>query len=105
MEESSNSLRKELISSYDELDLGDKRKELGREIAELTLLTEKLIIDINPAFKPKEMSDYNNLFDTNISEEKYLTGLYEDLLEMKEDISLIYSAYIGSMYSENQENN
>ena len=33
--------KKELIDSYDQLPIDEKRRELGREIAEMTLITQQ----------------------------------------------------------------
>ena len=54
---------KNLIEAYDELDLGDKRKELGKEIAEVTIVVQKLISDIVPNYQAKPTDEYTNLFD------------------------------------------
>lgn len=93
-------LKQELIDSYNELTIGEKRVELGREIAELTLITEKMLKEINPEFQMKDLKEFNNLFDSNTSESEYLTGLYEDLIEMKEDIGAVYEVIFNKALEE-----
>ena len=38
---------KDLISSYNELETSDKRKELGREITEMTIVLKKILGDMS----------------------------------------------------------
>lgn len=79
------------IVEYENLSLVDKRKKLGKEIAEMTYLTEDLIHDLSPNFEVKPIEEYDNLFDANLSEEKYLDGLYEDLLDLQEVMGLYFT--------------
>ena len=94
--------KKDLIESYNELSLGEKRKELGKEIAEVTIVTQKLIHDIVPNYTAKATDEYTNLFDENVEEEKYLTGLYQDIIEFK-DILATYLEIVTDMYYSNVE--
>ena len=93
---------KDLISAYDDLSLGDKRKELGKVIAEVTIVTQKLISDIVPNYQAKPTDEYTNLFDETIDENKYLTGLYQDVIEFKE-ILASYLEIVTDMYYSNVE--
>ena len=91
---------KNLIEAYDELDLGDKRKELGKEIAEATIVVQKLISEIVPNYQAKPTDEYTNLFDESIDENKYLSGLYQDVIEFK-DILASYLEIVTDMYYSN----
>lgn len=93
---------KNLIEAYDELSLGEKRKELGKEIAEVTIVTQKLISDIVPNYQAKTTDEYTNLFDESVDENKYLTGLYQDVIEFK-DILATYLEVVTDMYYTNVE--
>ena len=93
---------KNLIEAYNELSLGEKRKELGKEIAELTIVTQKLISDIVPNYQAKTTDEYTNLFDESVDENKYLTGLYQDVIEFK-DILATYLEVVTDMYYTNVE--
>jgi hypothetical protein len=93
---------KNLIEAYDELSLGEKRKELGKEIAEVTIVTQKLISDIVPNYQVKSTDEYTNLFDESVDENKYLTGLYQDVIEFK-DILATYLEVVTDMYYTNVE--
>jgi hypothetical protein len=93
---------KNLIEAYDELSLKDKRKELGKEIAEVTIVTQKLISDIVPNYQAKSTDEYTNLFDESVDENKYLTGLYQDVIEFK-DILATYLEVVTDMYYTNVE--
>jgi len=91
----------ELINSYNDLTINDKRKELGREIAELSIVIKQLIsyqtgIPLNESL----LNDYNNLYDGNLSENDYLTGLYEDVINLKEDLGLYFSKNEFDEYEE-----
>ena len=93
---------KNLIEAYNELSLGEKRKELGKEIAEVTIVTQKLISDIVPNYQAKSTDEYTNLFDESVDENKYLTGLYQDVIEFK-DILATYLEVVTDMYYTNVE--
>lgn len=71
---------KELIHSYQELSVKDKRRELGYELTEMTATIEHLLQQYKPDFKMEPESNYMNLFDDKTTEAEYLNGLYEDVL-------------------------
>lgn len=77
---------KEVINSYDKLQISDKRKELGREISEMTIIIQKILNDITnqEIFTSDILSEFDNLYNSKITESEYLTGLYEDVLNFKE---------------------
>lgn len=77
---------KDVVNYYDKLTISNKRKELGREIAEMTILIQKILNNITTQdfFTEERIKDFENLYDGTISEDKYLTGLYEDILNFKE---------------------
>ncbi len=74
----------DLVESYDDLSVSEKRKELGREVAEMTIVIQKLISDLGGGVNVSNLEDFNNLFDGEASESDYLTGFYEDILTFKE---------------------
>ena len=94
----------DLVKDYSKLDLKEKRVELGKEIAETTLVVKKLINDLIPEENnlPNAVEDFNNLFSGVSSEEEYLTGLYEDVLEFKEVLGF-YLDKVTDMYYVNDE--
>ena len=96
--------KKELIDSYDQLPIDEKRRELGREIAEMTLITQQLIKDIKPDFPVKDMDEFENLFEGTTSESEYLTGLYEDVIELKENLGG-YCDFATSLYYDDEGEN
>ncbi len=93
---------KDLMEEYIKLSIPDKRKMLGRTIAEMTFMTEKLLKDLNNDYQVKPMEEYDNLFDGNTSEEEYLNGLYEDVLELQ-DVMGSYFTFSTSLYYEKEE--
>ena len=92
---------KDLYEEYLKLSIPDKRKQLGRAIAEMTFMTEKLLKDLNPDYQVKPMAEYDNLFDGTTSEEEYLNGLYEDVLELQ-DVMGSYYTFSTSLYYEKE---
>ncbi len=97
-------IKKELISEYRGLPIEEKRKELGWEITQMHLTIQKLIKDLAPDFQYKDTNKYDNLFDAIMNEQDYLTGLYEDFLDMKNDFGLYCDAVIGAYYkNDNKE--
>lgn len=83
---------KDLISSYNELETSDKRKELGREITEMTIVLKKILGDMSSMNLPNvSLEEFNNLYDGYSSESEYLTGLYEDILNFKELLGIYLS--------------
>ena len=91
----------DLINSYDALTLTEKRRELGREIAE-TIIVLKQILAQQTGLELKEelLKDFNNLYDGTSGESEYLTGLYEDIIDLKETLGLILSKNIFEEYEE-----
>ena len=86
---------KDLIDNYSKLSVGDKRRELGREIAELSLVIKKLLNDSLEGVEQKNsLDEYDNLFDSNLTETDYLTGLYEDIINLKDILGLYLSTVI-----------
>lgn len=77
---------KEVIEAYAALKLSDKRRELGREISEMTIIIQNILNEITSQeiFTPEILKEFDNLYDGTVSEDKYLTGLYEDILNFKE---------------------
>ncbi len=90
---------KNLVEEYVLKPLPEKRRELGKTIAEMTFMTEKLLHDLNTDYEVKPVQDYDNLFDPATSEEEYLNGLYEDVLELQ-DVMGAYYTFATSLYYE-----
>lgn len=83
------------IVEYENLSLPEKRKRLGKEIAEMTYIIEDMMHDINPELEVKPIEEYDNLFDASTSEEVYLNGLFEDLLDLQEVMGLYFETISG----------
>ena len=96
-------IEKELVNSFSELPLEEKRKELGWEITEMQLLVNKLITDLAPDYKAKPVEEYDNLFDGSTSEDEYLTGLYEDVIDLKETFSEYCDVVTTAYYTDENE--
>lgn len=81
---------KNVIDAYSNLELTDKRKELGREIAEMTIVIQTALNEITSQqfFTPEVLKEFDNLYDGIISEDQYLIGLYEDILNFKEILGI-----------------
>ena len=92
-----------LLEEYESLPLIDKRKKLGKEIAEMTFVTEKMIADIMPGYEVKPIEEYDNLFDGTTSEDDYLVGLYDDLLDLQEALAVYYD-FVTNFYYEKETN-
>ena len=92
--------QEDLISSYRNLSLEEKRKELGWEITEMQLMLNTLITDLAPDYKVKTQEEYDNLFDSSTSEEEYLTGLYEDMIELKDTFGTYCEVVTSAYYEE-----
>ena len=91
--------QKKLIDAYSQLDISTKRKELGRELAEATVMVYKLLADVTGVNNVPNMDEFNNLYDGTISEDQYLTGFYEDFLNYRELLAI----YLDKTISEEDE--
>lgn len=91
--------QKKLIDAYSQLDVSTKRKELGRELAEATVMVYKLLSDVTGVNNVPNMDEFNNLYDGTISEDQYLTGFYEDFLNYRELLAI----YLDKTISEEDE--
>lgn len=92
-----------IYEAYANLDVSDKRKELGREITELTIVVKKLLSDITIEFPIDSLEEFENLYDGNCSEDEYLTGLYEDVLNFKELLAMYLERVIFYNNEQNDE--
>ncbi len=81
----------DLILSFKDLELSEKRREFGRELAEATVVIQKLLNDISEGEIPIDLDRFNNLYDGQSTEDEYLTGLYEDFLTFKELLAMYLS--------------
>ena len=91
--------QKKLIDAYSQLDVSTKRKELGRELAEATVMIYKLLANVTGVNNVPNMDEFNNLYDGTISEDQYLTGFYEDFLNYRELLAI----YLDKIISEEDE--
>lgn len=91
--------QKKLIDAYSQLDISMKRKELGRELAEATVIIYKLLANVTGVNNVPNMDEFNNLYDGTISEDQYLTGFYEDFLNYRELLAI----YLDKTISEEDE--
>lgn len=89
-----------LIEKYDSLSISEKRKELGREVAEMIIVIQKLISDTIAGVNISNLEDFNNLFDGESSESDYLTGFYEDLLNFKELLGMYLDKVVLPNYED-----
>lgn len=87
-----------LISAFSKLDVTDKRKELGRELSESTILIYKLLADITSDAIQPDIDNFNNLYDNKLSEDDYLTGLYEDFIDYQELLSIYLDKVLKDKY-------
>lgn len=102
-EDTSPVTTEELMTSFKEMSLGDKRRELGWEITEMQLMINTLITDLVPDYKVKPQEEYDNLFDPSTSEDEYLTGLYEDVIDLKDTFGT-YADVLAASYYEDPTN-
>lgn len=87
-----------LVAAYTNLSISDKRKELGRELAETSVMIYKLLSDITGIENVPNMDEFNNLYDGTASEDVYLSGLYEDFINFKELLSIYLDKAIANKY-------
>ena len=87
----------ELTQSYYNLSIAQKREEFYKEFYELFMLMGVLIEKKDPNIKLPNLEELDNLKDPNLDENMYMTGLYEDLLVLKE----MFAYYIGDIVKGN----
>ena len=86
----------ELTQSYYNLSITQKREEFYKEFYELFMLMGILVEKKDPNIKLPNLEELDNLKDPNLDENMYMTGLYEDLLVLKE----MFAYYIGDIVKE-----
>ena len=74
----------DITRNYYSLDITEKRQEFYDEFYELIVIIHKLIMDKYPDVKLPSLDDLKNIKNTEIDEDLYMTGLYEDLIVFKE---------------------
>lgn len=100
-DESTITTLQDVITAYDDLEVGDKRKELGIELTELIIVIKKLLNDVSeegPILNINSLEEYENLYSATISESEYLTGMYEDLLILKELLGIYFGKIAPAIY-------
>lgn len=87
----------ELINAYKELNIEDKRHELGEEFIEFLGIIHKLRNDLEiPTLL--NSSPVRKLYDVNSSEDEYLTGVYENVLNLKEELAVYLEKIADALY-------
>ena len=73
----------------------EKRRELGKEITEAMVVLKKLINDSDFAanLEYDNLDEYSNLYQSTTTEDEYLSGLYEDVLNLKEILAIYLSKF------------
>lgn len=74
----------EITQNYYKLSIDDKRREFYNEFYELIAVMRTLIKNKYPDVNLPRIEDLSNLKNTDLDENVYMTGLYEDLLVFKE---------------------
>lgn len=85
----------DLKNEYNKLPLKEKRRELGKEITETMVVIKKLINDSDFAanLEYDNLDEYSNLYQSTTTEDEYLSGLYEDVLNLKEILAIYLSKF------------
>lgn len=85
----------DLKNEYNKLPLKEKRRELGKEITETMVVLKKLINDSDFAanLEYDNLDEYSNLYQSTTTEDEYLSGLYEDVLNLKEILAIYLSKF------------
>ena len=92
----------ELIIAYKDLDIIDKRRELAEEFIEFLGVIKKLRDDMEIT-EPINLVLVKKLYDTSSSEEEYLTAIYENVLNVKEELSVYLNNIVDLLYEENKD--
>lgn len=90
----------ELLDAYNNLTLIQKRKELAEEFTELLGVINKLKEDIG-VLEKIDLNPLKKLYDTNISEDEYISSIYENMLNLKEELAE-YLDKVIDLYYENE---
>ena len=85
----------DLKREYNKLPTKEKRQELGKEITETMVVLKKLINDSDFAanLDYDNLDEYSNLYQSTTTEDEYLRGLYEDVLNLKELLAIYLSKF------------
>lgn len=90
----------EMVIAYNNLDINQKRKELADEFTELVFMIKKLQNDVGVQNDINTNEDLKKLFDGISNEEKYMTGLYVNILNLKDELGLYLNKIIDLLYEE-----
>lgn len=74
----------EITQNYYNLDIVDKRREFYSEFYDLVSVMQTLLKQKYGEIGSMSFDNLNNLKDSDLDEDMYMTGLYEDLLIFKE---------------------
>lgn len=90
----------ELIDAYKNLDINDKRNELADEFTEFIGIINKLKKDVE-IDENVNLSPLKKLYDKTENEEGYLCFIYENILNVKEELAE-YLDKVIDLYYENE---
>ena len=87
----------QLINAYNNLDIEDKKVELADEFAEFLGLIQKLRKDVE-INEPVNLNPIVKLHSKTASEDEYLTSIYENILNLKEELAIYLDKITDEFY-------
>ena len=87
----------DLINAYRDLSIEDKRLELVEEFVEFLGIIKKLRNDVEIT-SPTNLDPVKKLYDKDASEDEYLTSIYENILNVKEELSVYLEKIADLLY-------
>lgn len=75
----------DMLQLYNEMSIEDKRQELAEEFMELIMVIKKIKADADIMVN-EDNSDLRLLYDGNVNESIYLTYLYKNILNLKDEL-------------------
>ena len=87
-----------IIKTYSDFSIEEKRKVLSDEFSELALVIEKMRNDLNIPDSDPENATLKKLYTNDKSEDEYMVSLYENILALKEDIGEYLTVVVDNMY-------
>ena len=92
--------QEQLLEAYSNLDISQKRKQIAEEITELVLVIKKLQKDMQIDSDVDNNTDLKKLYDGIKNEDEYLTILYSNIINIKDELATYLDKVVDILYEE-----
>jgi len=87
-------IENELFESYSDLKINEKRNQLSLELEKLNALLDTVHQQYGIERMPSSFHTYNKAIDENMTEEKYIELMYENVIFLRKGVLTLVNAIL-----------